>query len=204
MSRTSILARIRAVTHASNQTASLTHTIPASLVTSGAEAISRFRSIAEAKGVTVIEVENPDALPGAIARALAEPRTPIRTNDPAFSALPWTKAGLTLEHGAGTPHDTVALSRAHAAVAETGTLMLVSGPENPTTLAFLPETHIVTVARSDVVGTFENAIAVLRRNFGSELPRSVNFISGASRTGDIGGRIVQGAHGPRRLIVVVT
>ncbi len=35
------------------------------------------------------------------------------------------------------------------------------------------------------------------------MPRSLNFISGPSRTGDIGGRIVLGAHGPRRLAVIV-
>jgi L-lactate dehydrogenase complex protein LldG len=35
------------------------------------------------------------------------------------------------------------------------------------------------------------------------MPRSLNLISGPSRTGDIGGRIVLGAHGPRRLCIVI-
>jgi L-lactate dehydrogenase complex protein LldG len=99
------------------------------------------------------------------------------------------------------PGDAVTLSRAIAAIAETGTLMLASGVDNPTTLAFLPETHLVAIDRTRILSTFEEATALLRRTYGTNLPRTVNFISGASRTGDIGGRIVHGAHGPRQLFV---
>ncbi len=89
-------------------------------------------------------------------------------------------------------------------MAETGTLVLASGAANPALLAFLPEIHIVAVARNTIAASFEEAFARL----GSELspqrwPRAVNLVSGASRTGDIGGRIVKGAHGPRRLAVFI-
>jgi L-lactate dehydrogenase complex protein LldG len=95
----------------------------------------------------------------------------------------------------------VALSRAIAGVAETGTIVLASGQANPTTLAFLPVTHLVALERTSITATFEEALALLYGIYGRNLPRAVNFISGASRTGDIGGRIVHGAHGPRRLIM---
>ena len=41
---------------------------------------------------------------------------------------------------------------------------------------------------------------VLAEN-GGTMPRTLNLVTGASRTGDIGGRIVMGAHGPRRVAV---
>ena len=100
-----------------------------------------------------------------------------------------------IEHG---------LSRAVAAAAETGTLVLVSGADNPTTLAFLPETHFILIRAGDVVGSYEEAFDRLRAIYGEgALPRTVNLISGPSRTADIEQTIVRGAHGPKRLHVVI-
>ena len=90
------------------------------------------------------------------------------------------------------------------AAAETGTLFLVSGPENPTTLNFLPEAHTVLIKSSDIVGSYEEAWDRLRAIYGKgALPRTVNLVSGPSRTADIEQTIVMGAHGPRRLLVLI-
>jgi L-lactate dehydrogenase complex protein LldG len=71
------------------------------------------------------------------------------------------------------------------------------------TLGFLPETHIAVVEAAALVGGYEGAWAKIRARFGRRaMPRTVNFISGPSRTADIGGQLVMGAHGPRRLCVV--
>lgn len=207
MSRNAILARIRAANPKPKSPQRDITPTPASLTSSGADAVLRFRTAAEAKGVTVVDVDNPANLPLAIARTLSAANIPadaIRLNDPALSALPWSNANLTTTRGGGEPHDRLTLSSAVAAVAETGSLLLASGPDNPASLAFLPETHLVTVQRSAIVGTFEDAFALLRTRYAASLPRAVNIISGASRTGDIGGRIVQGAHGPRQLFVFIT
>jgi L-lactate dehydrogenase complex protein LldG len=111
---------------------------------------------------------------------------------------------LTRDAGAADPGDEASLSHAAAGVAETGTLVLASGPDNPVTLSFLPETHIVVVEAKDIVGGYEDAWAIVRERFGEgQMPRTVNMISGPSRTGDIGGRLVLGAHGPRRQCVIV-
>ena len=99
------------------------------------------------------------------------------------------------------PGDAVSLTPCLAAVAETGTLMLVSGPQTPTTLNFLPDTHIVVVYAEQVVATYEDGWDLLRTH--GEMPRNVNFITGPSRTGDIEQRIQLGAHGPRRLHIVL-
>jgi L-lactate dehydrogenase complex protein LldG len=98
----------------------------------------------------------------------------------------------------------VGLSHAVAGIAETGTLMLASGPENPVTITFLPETSIVVLRASDLVGPYEPAFDRIRERYGRGImPRTLNFVSGASRTADVGGRLVMGAHGPRRFCVVI-
>jgi len=98
----------------------------------------------------------------------------------------------------------VGRSDALVAAAETGTLVLVSGADNPTTLSFLPETHFILIRASDVVGSYEEAFDRLRAIYGEgSLPRTVNLISGPSRTADIEQTIVRGAHGPKRLHVVI-
>jgi L-lactate dehydrogenase complex protein LldG len=83
-------------------------------------------------------------------------------------------------------------------------LFLLSGPDNPTTLNFLPEAHIVLIEAADIAGCYEEAFDRLRAIYGEgNLPRSVNLISGPSRTADIEQTIVRGAHGPRRLLVLI-
>lgn len=145
-------------------------------------------------------------------RALAED---LRTHDLPFilrmgsdttlGALPWDAApALQLRISRAEPEDRAALSRAVVAAAETGTLFLVSGADNPTTLAFLPVTHFILIRTGDVVGSYEDAFDRLRAIYGEgRLPRTVNLISGPSRTADIEQTIVRGAHGPKRLHVLL-
>jgi L-lactate dehydrogenase complex protein LldG len=102
-------------------------------------------------------------------------------------------------HGPAEAADAAGLSRAVAAIAETGTLVVVTGADNPATLTLLPETHLVVLPKEAIVGSLEEALARVRA--AGPLPRSLMLISGPSRTGDIGGRLVLGAHGPRRLAV---
>ena len=72
------------------------------------------------------------------------------------------------------------------------------------TVNFLPEIHMVLIRTSDIVGSYEEAWDRLRGVYGERsLPRSVNLISGPSRTADIEQTIVMGAHGPRRLLVLI-
>ena len=102
--------------------------------------------------------------------------------------------------------DPVAVSSAAVGVAETGTLGLCSGPQNPVTHNFLAENHVVVVRASDLVGAPEDAWARLRELGAASttmLPRTVNWITGPSRSGDIEMTMLIGAHGPVRLHVVL-
>ncbi len=160
------------------------------------------------QGAEVTRASTPEDAVRAIAEDLGAHDLPsvLRLGgDPFLAALPWNAApALERLSGRAEPHDRAALSRAVAAAAETGTLILVSGADNPTTLAFLPETHFILVRAGDVVGSYEEVFDRLRAIYGEgNLPRSVNLISGPSRTADIEQTIVRGAHGPKRLHVVI-
>jgi L-lactate utilization protein LutC len=87
-------------------------------------------------------------------------------------------------------------------IAETGTLMLVSGEQNPTSLNFLPDYHIVVLRSDQLVPRMEDAWDTLRASF-AQMPRTVNFISGPSKTADVEQTVEYGAHGPRCLHVVL-
>jgi L-lactate dehydrogenase complex protein LldG len=140
--------------------------------------------------------------------AAAELPQRIRTGaDARLATLPWDEGwGVDRCVGPAVKGDAAALAYAVAGIAETGTLMLASGPDNPVTLSFLPELEIVAVDASTIVGSLEDALALVRGRNGRDvctMPRTVNLVSAASRTGDIGGRLVMGAHGPRQLVVLV-
>ncbi|MGC1557227.1 MAG: lactate utilization protein, partial [Methylovirgula sp.] len=116
--------------------------------------------------------------------------------------LPWGELEIHQDSANGTGR--VGLSRAFGAVAESGTLVLVSGDANPTRLNFLPETQIVLVLAAAIVGTYEEIWRKLRTVYGKGgMPRSVNFITGPSRSADIGQTMQLGAHGPRDLHIIV-
>ncbi len=161
--------------------------------------------MAEEVQATVTRVPSIEAVPEAVARYLAAENLPaelVMAPDPGLDDVPWeTRPLLRIRRGRAEPDDAVSLTPCFAAVAETGTLMLLSGPQTPTTLNFLPDTHIAVVRADQVVATYEDGWDRLR--VGRSLPRVVNFITGPSRTGDIEQRIVLGAHGPRRLHIVV-
>jgi L-lactate dehydrogenase complex protein LldG len=167
-----------------------------------------FRAFLEGQSATVVEVANGAEVPAAVGRYLRGTNLPLRVRaggDPYLAGLPWqSEPALERLPGPAAASDEVGLSRAEAAIAETGTLMLVSGPDNPVTLDFLPETHIVVVEDKDLVGGYEGAWEKIRTRYGRrQMPRTVNFVSGPSRTADIGGQLVMGAHGPRRLCVII-
>lgn len=147
-------------------------------------------------------------LPAAVANYLRANNLPLavkRGSDPRLAAVHWEyEPVLTVAVGASDGNDLAGISYAYGAAAETGTLVLLSGPENPTTLNFLPDNHIVVVAAGTIAGDYETVLARLREERGAEgLPRAINLVTGPSRTADIEQTLILGAHGPRRLHVIV-
>jgi len=183
-------------------------TIPSRAMRSGEERVALFADMLTKQGADVRRVATPREAVGAIASYLGTCNLPPRLRmgaDPVLAELPWREAwDIQRDFGPAEPGDRASLSRAAVAAAETGTLFLVSGEDNPTSLNFLPEAHTVLIAGADIVGSYEEAFDRLRAIHGEGyLPRTVNMISGPSRTADIEQTIVRGAHGPSRLHVLI-
>lgn len=173
-----------------------------------ADRIALFQRMAEEAAATVARLASPDEIPAAVADYLARENLPAEIRlapDPALAALPWsTRPLLSISAGPSDGSHAVSLTPALAGVAETGTLALASGPHSPTTLNLLPDTHVVVLPTSAVVGGLEEVWARLRERFGDRvMPRTVNFITGPSRSADIEQKLQMGAHGPRRLHILL-
>ena len=170
------------------------------------ERLDLFARMVEAASGTTERVLSAD-IPAAVAAFLRGHNLPLRVrhgDDPRLD-VPWgNEPALEILRGRSDGHDLAAVSHAFTAVAETGTLVLASGPDNPTTLNFLPDVHIVVVDASDIAPDFETVMARLRERYGTgTLPRTVNMITGPSRSADIEQTLLLGAHGPRKLHVIV-
>ncbi len=121
---------------------------------------------------------------------------------PDLGGLDWAGAGLTLAARAAQGDDALGVSGAFCGIAETGTLMLVSGAGSPASVSLLPETHVALLPVARIVAHMEDGWALARHELHT-LPRAVNFISGPSRTADIEQTLVLGAHGPYRVHIVL-
>jgi L-lactate dehydrogenase complex protein LldG len=200
--RERILARVRAAQAADTQRDNIEQPIyPFPPV--GPELVTHFSQSAARLGSEVLRVSGPSAVPAAVARYLATYKLPARAVCwPELAALPWTTQGVAIEVRAARGDDVVGITGAFCAIAETGTLMLLSGAHTPATVSLLPETHIAVVSISALVATMEEAWG-RQRAHSSGLPRAVNFISGPSRTADVEQTVTLGAHGPRSVLIVL-
>lgn len=169
----------------------------------GGDLPALFRTRAKKLASDVVEVASLQGVPAIVAIYLAERGLPFRVVCwPGLAALDWQGSGLNVEVRGAVAEDMVGITGAFCGIAETGTLMLLSGPETPAAVSLLPETHVAVLPRSRVVPAMEDAWALLRSERG-QLPRAVNFVSGPSRTADIEQTVTLGAHGPYRVLIVL-
>jgi L-lactate dehydrogenase complex protein LldG len=167
------------------------------------EPLARFRERALGLSSTVDEVDAAAAVPAAVARYLKAHSVPfVAVCWAELAGLDWRSAGIEVAVRDARDTDLVGITGAFCAIAETGTLMTVSGRETPATVSLLPETHIAVVPVARIVKHMEDGWALARAELG-QLPRLVTFISGPSRTGDIDQTIVLGAHGPYRVHMIL-
>ena len=182
------------------------HLIPARSRLPRPEQVALFVRNVEKEFGSVAQVPDLAAVPGAIADYLAAQNLPSRfvlAPHPELLGLPWTERPmLEFEARRAEAADQVSVQHGFAGIAETGTLMLPSGPTRPTTLNILADTGIVVLRASRIVGAYEEAWDRLRAELGG-MPRNVMLVTGPSRSADIEQTLELGAHGPRRLHVVL-
>ncbi len=167
------------------------------------EPLARFREQALRLASTVEEVGGLGDVPAAVARYLKHhglPPSAVCWRE--FAGLAWRAAGIEVEAREARDPDLIGITGAFCAIAETGTLLTVTGPQTPATVSLLPETHIAVVEKSRIVRGMEEAWQLARAELG-QLPRAVSFISGPSRTADIEQTVTLGAHGPYRVHIVI-
>ena len=182
------------------------HLIPARSQIPRPDQVDLFVRNVEKEFGTVTRVPDAAAVPEAVADYLAAQNLPSElamSPHPELQAIPWaTRPLLHIREGRAEATDLVSVQHAFAAVAETGTLMFPSAPERPTTINLLPDTAVVVLRTSRIVGPYEDAWDLLRAEMGG-MPRNVMWVTGPSRSADIEQTLELGAHGPRRLHVVL-
>ena len=164
----------------------------------------RFRQKLEAAEASFASVDSLDGAAAEVATYLDRHKLEKRlvvSGDELLRQVDWPDA-FDLQRRVAQADDRVSLTGAVCGIAETGTLMLTSGENSPTSLNFLPDYHIVLLTMEQILPRMEDAWDRLRK-IHEQMPRTVNFISGPSKTADVEQTVEYGAHGPRCLHVVL-
>ena len=167
------------------------------------EQVALFKAMATEAVAELHELDNIKQLPERVAAFMAEEKLPqlVMASSSELTCLQWPES-IEIQQRVAQTGDIISLTSSFAGIAETGTLMLLSGNDSPTTLNFLPDIHLVLLKRSSIVGHYEAAWQKVRER-GDNWPRTVNMITGPSRSADIEQKLQMGAHGPKRLVIFI-
>jgi L-lactate dehydrogenase complex protein LldG len=183
----------------------------------GADPVGRFcAELTAAGGQPHVVADAPAALAATLALVRERgARRVLLGAEPVFDALDWAGAlrgaGVEVIAAAGGPDEPgrreaffaadLGLSGVDYLIAETGSVVMLSRPEQPRSLSLLPPVHVAVAQRAqllpDLFDLFE-AVPWARRG---GLPSGLSLVTGPSKTGDIELRLVTGVHGPGELQV---
>jgi L-lactate utilization protein LutC len=136
-----------------------------------------------------------EELPGVLAEL--EVRTAVVTDE---ALVPEGIERLPLEQARDAD---AGFTRARAACAATGTVVLAASDEETRMASLLPRVHVVAVPRDVLVETPGDVMRDLGRVFPDGLPSAFAFATGPSKSADIDGRVVYGVHGPLAVVAVI-
>ncbi len=165
--------------------------------------VQLFKTMATEAAAELHELETLEQLPERVAALMAKEQLQqlVQASSPELTALAWP-VSIDIQQRVARAGDIISLTSSFAGIAETGTLMLLSSSDSPTTLNFLPDIHLVLLHRSTIVGHYEAAWQKVRER-DENWPRTVNMITGPSRSADIEQKLQMGAHGPKRLVIFI-
>ncbi|MDE8345246.1 MAG: LUD domain-containing protein [Acidocella sp.] len=180
------------------------HLIPARGQLDHEARVALFMMYVEREFGTAVRLPGLADVPAAVADYLARQNLApalVASPHPDLETLPFADTMLNVRFGVSSPRDAVSLTHAFAGIAETGTLMLPSGPTRPTSNNLLPDNALVVLPAAMIFGCYEDAFDLLRAAGG--MPRNVMLVTGPSRSADIEQTLELGAHGPRRLHIMI-
>jgi len=152
----------------------------------------------------ILQVTNESELPSAIAKALQHAGEERALVAAAFPTA-WLPEGITFKTDNNLPTSEIegvpaVVTTCEAAVAATGTIILVhEGAQARRVLTLLPDHHICLVRRDQVFELLPETLAVIS----AKATKPITTISGPSATSDIEMTRIRGVHGPRRLTVIL-
>ena len=200
MSREQVLARVRAALGDTHERKSLPAARPAA-PHYGEARMAQFVERLEAHACTWERIAALDEVPVRVMNWLAERQLPARIAvAPPLAGLAWPDDLSRHSDKAGID-EVSAVSKAFAAIAESGSLAMYSGPDSPITHNYAPEFHIIVLDAADLRDNQEGVWEMVRAT--GAMPRALSLIAGPSRTGDVEQTIQLGAHGPRQVHVLI-
>lgn len=202
--REAILARVRAAARTGRVPSPSTDALHArSAVLQPQDLTARFSRELEALGVDCHVEATPDAVRARVVE--------LSNGKAVFSwdadRVPYD-AGALLS-SAATGRDTrerqaaaeLGITGCHAAIAETGSLVVLSGPGTPRAASLLPPAHLCLVRRADLYATMGEFFRERAEDIAAAA--CCTFITGPSRTADIELTLTLGVHGPGKVTVIL-
>ncbi|MBU2885637.1 lactate utilization protein [Gilvimarinus agarilyticus] len=180
------------------------NTIPARGNLSGVAMVEEFEKRVLASAASIEYVSSNKDVPEAIVRYLAKHQLPnVCFANGKAGQFSWSRVPeLDVRTTIGNVNSPVVVTEAFRGIAETGSLVLISQPGHSSASHFLPEYLIIILPYNNILPSQESVWEDVRQRSG-DIPRTVNLVTGPSRTGDIEQKMVLGAHGPRQVHLVV-
>jgi L-lactate dehydrogenase complex protein LldG len=129
--------------------------------------------------------------------------TDIQCIDPVLSKLLHQGKVTFSDKPEDIKHTNVGLTTCECLVARLGTVMISSRQASGRRMVVLPNYHIVVAYTSQLVLNLKDALKAIKEKYGNQPPSLISAISGPSRTADIEKTLVQGAHGPKEIYVML-
>lgn len=164
----------------------------------------RFIHEAQKAACQIHEAASSEAAIAAILQLVGDDKT-ISSWNPEHIPLPGLAEALDAANVACVGQDAsvrVGLTGVAAALAATGSVVVLSGNGRPRAASLLPPIHIAVVAASQILPDLESWSAAQKVEQ-TRQHSNIVIITGPSRTADIAMQLVMGMHGPRELHLVV-
>jgi L-lactate dehydrogenase complex protein LldG len=169
--------------------------------------ILRFRAALEAVNGVFTDVEDVESVPAALAPIL-DGRDAVASNHPFLKAcgvpsLPGVRSGITDQQDwrNACAAAAVGITSAYCLLADTGSIALLSSPQEPRLLSLLPPVHVAIVHQARLLNNLDEMLSLNPRPVDSS--SALVLVTGPSRTGDIEQFLVRGVHGPATVHVLL-